>query len=82
MLCRELQQLAVLVGSLSAGTERGRQGAAGNLSAAAFAESLLAAAVEVDSAAAVRQSQQAAATAVGTMLAVVEGSVVIVENFV
>ena len=57
------------------------QVAAASLSAAAaaFAGSLLA--VEVDSAA-VRQSQQAAVAAVGTMLAVVEGSVVIVENFV
>ena len=44
---------------------------------------MLAAAVEVDSAAAVvRQSQQAAVAAEGTMLAVVEGSVVIEENFV
>ena len=70
------------------------QVAAGSLSAVvaeAFAGSLLEAAVEVDSAAAyagglfaaaVKQSQLAAAAAVGKLLAVVEGSVEIVESFV
>ena len=58
------------------------QVAAASLSAAAaaaFAGSLLA--VEVDSPA-VRQNQQAAAAAVGKMLAVVEGSVEVVQSFV
>ena len=64
------------------------QVAAGSLSAvvaAVFAGSFLevAAAVEVESAAAaVKQSQLVAATAVGKLLAVVEGSVEIVESFV